>query len=94
MTDIRKGDIVKLHGLDAEVQSVVATSDGPVVTLLLEVDGKLARNVLRRGGPDEREDDKHVRPEEGHEVDADEDEDVDDEDVDVDEDDEEDEEDE
>lgn len=57
--DIRKGDIVNLHGGKAEVLSVVANNEGGLDIVLRYAEKKkdLSRTVLRKGGPDEREDD-------------------------------------
>jgi NMD protein affecting ribosome stability and mRNA decay len=58
--DIRKGDIVNLHGGKAEVLSVVANNEGglDIVLRYAETRKELSRTVLRRGGPDERKEDK------------------------------------
>lgn len=58
--DIRRGDIVEAFGGVAEVQRVEGNSEGgyDVTLKVAEAVDKLAPNVLRFGGPDEREEDK------------------------------------
>ena len=63
--DIRKGDIVNLHGGKAEVMSVVANNEGglDIVLRYAESMKELSRTVLRKGGPDERKEDKKTHAE-------------------------------
>lgn len=75
--DIRKGDIVNLHGGKAEVMSVVANNEGglDIVLRYAEKMKDLSRTVLRKGGPDERKEDKKTHVEDYDESELEEDKD-------------------
>jgi len=65
MADIRKGDIFEFAGGTAEVQLVQANSEGglDVVLRYAESREELSRNVYRKGGPDERDEDVETHAE-------------------------------
>lgn len=65
MADIRKGDVLDFAGGTAEVQSVVANNEGGLDVTLRYADSRdeLSRNVLRKGGPDERDEDVNTHHE-------------------------------
>jgi hypothetical protein len=65
MADIRKGDMLDMAGGTAEVLSVVANNEGGLDVSLRYAASKeeLSRTVYRKGGPDEREEDKDTHSE-------------------------------
>lgn len=63
--DLRKGDLVEVAGGAAEVLSVVANNEGgyDLVLRVAASRDELSRTVLRKGGPDERDEDKSTHHE-------------------------------
>lgn len=59
MADVRKGDVLNLEMGAAEVLKVEANNEGGMDVTLRLADSRddLSRSVLRKGGPDERDED-------------------------------------